>query len=598
MVLAAAIAARMMARCKSDDFAVTEIQGWGGEARVAPGGVKAGAVPVYDIANAGCVLLLGADIFEDGVSPVHYGWAYGEMRRGKPAKRGMMVYAGPRVSMTAASADHFIGVRKGMLGIFALGVAAETLALVSEGKGNSSLRSPAVKAFKNGLGPVTAEKASQISGVPAETFRRVAEELVKNGPSVAIPGDELFLHSNGAEAAEGVDLLNAVLRAANGGKALVHEPLESDIVLYRKMKEFIGVPEAAARYSSTQRLLAKAADGKMKLGIIIGANPVHELPGALNSAQALEKTGFVGVCGCFLNDTTRYADLVLPDNHFLESWSVQICGAMPGVPVLNAQQPVVSPLYGTMQAGDAILKASAIAGMDLGIQSQEALVEKMIGAFQAGLRGIPSSLNAKNAWEYMLQRGGWWPDDGGGEEKPVLRETNTWSKPGVINAATPVFAGGAEYPFHFHPYHTVNIGYGNGANLGWLMEMPEPMTTLSWGSWIEINPKTAKQLGVEDGDVLKVESPFGSIEAPAHLYPGIDTETVAAPFGFGHGSFGKYASNRGANAMKLIGEFPVRGAEVPAWRGIKVKLVKTGKKVEMVREGNPRGDYEGEVFQL
>lgn len=593
--ITAGIAARLVKQLGSDDFAVPDINGTAARARAA---AAHGPVPVYDLASAGCVLLLGADIFEEGSAPVHYSWAYGQMRRGSAIRRGMMLYAGPRVSMTAVSADHFFAVRKGQLGFFALGVAYEVVALaLAEGK----LSESAAAAYKAALVPYNAEHVSHLTGATAENIRKVAEELLTHAPAVAVAGDEVYLQTNGAAALEAVELLNAVLKSVKGGKSLLHAPAGDDAAVHKRMREFIGVPDKATDYATLQKALAGAADGKKKLGLILNANPVHELPAALNVAGALGKTGFVAVFGCFLNDTTRYADLVLPDSHFLESWSVQLPGVVPGSPVLNAQQPVIMPLYGTVQAGDALLKAAVLAGINLGAASQEALIAKMLETFRKDLKGVPATLSAKAAWEHLLARGGWWPvAEHGGQGGHEAEKHAAEPKPSVkkVNIEKPAFAGGAEHTFHLHPYHTVMHGNGATANSGWLMEMPEPMTTLSWGAWIEINKKTAQGLGIADGDILKVDSPFGSIEATAYLYPGIDPETVAVPFGFGHESYGKHASKRGFNAMTLIGDHPVRGAGLPAWRGIKVKLTKTGKNITMVREGNARGDYEGEVFQL
>jgi anaerobic selenocysteine-containing dehydrogenase len=101
-----------------------------------------------------------------------------------------------------------------------------------------------------------------------------------------------------------------------------------------------------------------------------------------------------------------------------------------------------------------------------------------------------------------------------------------------------------------------------------------------------------------EGDIVKVETKFGSIEVPALPYPGIAPDSIAIPMGLGHVSFGKYASGRGANVMRLVGNAEVKGLDAVAWRGIKAKITATGEKMTIITEGNPKGDYEGEVFQL
>jgi anaerobic selenocysteine-containing dehydrogenase len=53
------------------------------------------------------------------------------------------------------------------------------------------------------------------------------------------------------------------------------------------------------------------------------------------------------------------------------------------------------------------------------------------------------------------------------------------------------------------------------------------MTSVIWGSWVEINPKTADSLGIADGDLVEVHTAEGSVRAPAVLYPPIRPEVIA-----------------------------------------------------------------------
>ncbi len=599
--ITAAITKRVLEKLGSNNFVAPDISGR--ETHFAVSSLFTGrpALPYCDISQASCTLLLGADIFEDGFSPVHYGWAYGEMRRGNPTRRGRIIYAGSRVSMTAASADHFIAANKGTLGILALGVAHEILKIAEE---KGFLKDIPVFTKTNWIKTAKGEapeKISERTSVSINDIRMIAEELIKHEPSTVIPGEDVASHSNGFHSLKAVEFLNSILREINRQKQShgFMEPPQKDRELYDQMKNFIGVPEKARAYSTLQQVMARAADGKMELGIIIHSNPVHGTPVSIKADEALSRTGFVAAFGCFLNDTTRYADLILPDNHFLESWSLQVVDYPQGAPVLNIQQPVVEPLYETMQTGDAILKAASMAGVDIGVKSQEMMIEKMVGKFRSEWKGIPTEFREKKAWEFLLQKGGWWPEKKETYPDNVRPAAEKDRSPlPEIRVDDPTFSGKDAFPLHLHPYGTVNMANGSVTNLTWLLEMPEPMTTLSWGAWVEINPKTAQKHNITDGDVLKVESIYGSVEIPAYIYPGIGPDSVAIPFGYGHTSFGKHASNRGANVMELIGDFFVNGSDALAWRGIRVKIAKTGKNVKMVREGNPEGDYHGEVFQL
>src|SRR6478672_8951363 len=92
----------------------------------------------------------------------------------------------------------------------------------------------------------------------------------------------------------------------------------------------------------------------------------------------------------------------------------------------------------------------------------------------------------------------------------------------------------AQFPFMLHVYPSQAFSDGRTAHLPWLQEMPDPMTTVMWGSWVEVSPQAAEKLGVHEGDVLKVSSPQGSLELPVYVYPGLRPDVIAIPVGQGH----------------------------------------------------------------
>ncbi|MDH3228016.1 MAG: molybdopterin-dependent oxidoreductase, partial [Thermoleophilia bacterium] len=76
-------------------------------------------VPYYDIARAEYVLSIGAPVLDRWRSPVHYTRAFAEMRRGRATRRGKLVQAEARMSLTAANADEWLPIRPGSEGILA-----------------------------------------------------------------------------------------------------------------------------------------------------------------------------------------------------------------------------------------------------------------------------------------------------------------------------------------------------------------------------------------------------------------------------------------------------------------------------------------------
>ena len=110
----------------------------------------------------------------------------------------------------------------------------------------------------------------------------------------------------------------------------------------------------------------------------------------------------------------------------------------------------------------------------------------------------------------------------------------------------------SDFPLHFYPYPSPTLGQGRGANLPWLQELPDTLTSAIWGSWVEINPATARSYNIRQGDIVRVHSPHGSIDAPALHYPGIRPDVIAMPIGQGHIDYGRYASHRGANPLSIL----------------------------------------------
>jgi anaerobic selenocysteine-containing dehydrogenase len=141
----------------------------------------------------------------------------------------------------------------------------------------------------------------------------------------------------------------------------------------------------------------------------------------------------------------------------------------------------------------------------------------------------------------------------------------------------PVFDGdAAQFPFHFMPYPSQGLYDGSLAHLPWLQELPDPMTSGMWCSWIEINEKKAIALGIAQGDLIEITSTQGSVRAPAFLNPGIAPDVVAMPTGQGHTNFTRYASNRGVNPITILAPVTIADTGTLAWSATRVKIAKVG----------------------
>ncbi len=99
-----------------------------------------------------------------------------------------------------------------------------------------------------------------------------------------------------------------------------------------------------------------------------------------------------------------------------------------------------------------------------------------------------------------------------------------------VKISAPAFDGDANaFPFYFLPFASQLFYDGSLAHLPWMQEAPDPLSTVMWGTWVEINPKTAEKLAIRQGDLLEVASQHGKLRAPALVTPGIAPDVVAMP---------------------------------------------------------------------
>jgi molybdopterin-containing oxidoreductase family iron-sulfur binding subunit len=131
-----------------------------------------------------------------------------------------------------------------------------------------------------------------------------------------------------------------------------------------------------------------------------------------------------------------------------------------------------------------------------------------------------------------------------------------------------------EYPFHLINYKLMTMAEGRGANQPYLQEIIGPHLYERWDSWVEINPETAKSLGIKDGDPIWVESPAGKLKSRARLFPGTHPKCIHIPYGQGHTAYGRWAKGRGINPNDLlVREYDYLGGFV-AYSSTRVKVYK------------------------
>ncbi|HKW40992.1 MAG TPA: molybdopterin-dependent oxidoreductase [Gemmatimonadales bacterium] len=476
------------------------------------------AIPWYDFAAARYIVSFGADFMETWLSPVAYqngftrAHAFDAGRDGSMAK---FVYVGPRLGLTAMSADEWIAARPGTEGILALAMARLILS-------NRLAPVPADAArLRQSLASYTAEQAAGVVGIDAKDITRLAREFAESKGGLAVAGGIAAQYPNGAEIVAAVNILNYV--AGQVGKTVRFGPNNA----------FAG----AGSFRQLTELVADMSGGKVAMLLVHGANPAHSLPAAFS--EALGHVPYKVSFSPYLDETAAASDLVLPDLHPLEQWN----DSRPRAGVYALQQPVMQPVFpNTRHAADVILRATGKAGTFKDyVQTRWRTLHERYGRG----RGFD------DFWNDALQHGGFYVDT------PVqaVRLGPDSSKLPALGGAIAIVPGWpAKQGLIVFP--SIGLHDGRGANKPWLQELPDPVSKITWHGWVEVHPETAAKWQVANGDIVLLKSDYGAVRAPVWITPGIRPDVLAIPMGQGHKAYGRYAKDRSFNAFELLSPAP------------------------------------------
>jgi anaerobic selenocysteine-containing dehydrogenase len=501
-------------------------------------------LPTLDLERSRYLVSFGADFLGTWNSVVAQGVAYGRMRQGQAGIRPKFVHVEPRMSQTGANADEFVAIKPGTEGVLALGLAHAIMAGGLRSAAAAGKAGSLVDGWSAGLADYSPDKVEQRTGVKAARVERLAREFASHGPSVALVAGAPLAHTNGLFHALAVNALNALVGSVGQPGGVVF------------------TPQAAAQPSTRPMREILAADAAPKVLLLDDVNPVFASPASWKVREALQRVPFIASFGSFIDETSALADLILPDHSFLESWvdAAPESGSLKAAPVTAG--PAMRPLYDTRSTPDVLLDVSRRLAK-------------------------PISPPLPNTFEEMLQadtpkgvspRTGDRPLTGG--DRPLTggdRPLTGGDKPSGLSVRyeEPQFDGDAsQYPYHFMPYASQSFLDGSLAHLPWLQELPDPLTSGMWCSWVEINAQAAEKAGIHLGDVIEITSAHGSVRAPAVLSPGLAPDAIAMPVGQGHQSFTRYASGRGVNPIAILAPAVEPSTGVLAWSATRVKITR------------------------
>lgn len=506
-------------------------------------------VPMYVVDGAKTILSFGAEFLHTWLLPISQSMGYANSRDPKVGGTvSRLVCVEPRVGNTSAMADVFLAPNVGS----EVGVALAIAKLLAEKKGYSG---PAAAL----LGAVDVDALAGAAGLAREKLEEVAGWLAE-GPSVVFPGGT---HTSAAptDLAIASMILNEV--AGNIGTTVVFGP-EVNLDGYGTFRDVAG-------------LIGECAAGNVGVLFLDGLDLAYAMPADLNVKDALSKVGLVVAFANEPNDSLGTNTLVLPPGSTLETWGDN--EAVRGRHTL--QQPAMMPLHDTKAIGDVLLAAAKALSLTAPVPASPAtpvdaaVLEAMVGTKAGGtdpatpatpafparpgfeaagwreylaawwnavvwpLAGAPGTF--QEFWTSCLERGGYFHD---------LTAHGATFALAALPATGVTAPEGSDAVLALFPH--IHLHDGRHANRPWAQEIPEPLSTYTWGTWVEIHPDLAAEMGLSAEDGVVVETSSGSIEVGWFGSPGIRKDLVAVVMGNGHENAGRYA-RYGKNPLKLIG---------------------------------------------
>jgi len=481
-------------------------------------------LPTFDFGESRYVIAFGADFLGTWNSPVSQSVGYGQMRQGRPGMRGKFIQVETRMSQTGANADEWVPMKPGLDGVLALGLAHVIMKTGGRRPDTAGRAGTLIEGWAGGLAEYSPQEVEKRTGVAAARIERLAKEFAEQRPAVALIGGAPLAQTNGLFSALAVNALNALVGSVETAGGVFFTP--------------------QAKVNAPARSIDKIADSNIQLLLIDGANPVFATPHSWKVRETLMKIPFIVSFGNFLDETSTLADLILPDHSFLESWVESRPESGAKTAVTTVAGPVMRPLHDTRAMPDVLLEVG---------------------------RKLKKPLSPALPWqtfEEMVRSS---------EKSPAVIDRRYSGAARTVNFIAPQFDGDAgEYPFHFLPYASAAFFDGSTAHLPWLQELPDPLSSAMWSSWVEINPQTAARLQIGQGDLVEITSSQGALRVPAFVSPGIAPDVIAMPVGQGHETFTRYASGRGENPISILAPVKEKETGALAWAATRVKIAKAG----------------------
>jgi molybdopterin-containing oxidoreductase family iron-sulfur binding subunit len=453
--------------------------------------------PHYSFDRARVIVSLDCDFLLAHPAAVKHTREFARGRRADdPSKTMSRLYVFESgFSLTGANADHRFGVRSRDVSAVAGRLAAR---LIPEAT------------------PSSADARQHFNEATPEALGFVGEALEQ------IIGD--------LEANQGASLVVAGPRQPAAVHVLAHL-INEHLGNVGSTVRYTELPDATPHAASIRTLVEDMAAKKVTTLLIIGGNPAYDAPADVEFAENLQKVRTSIHLSLHDDETSRLCTWHVPRAHYLESWGDT--RAWDGT--IGIVQPLIRPLFDGLSPLELL---AVLAGDD------ETAGYDIARRTFAQTTGVS---DGDRVWRRTLH-------DGYLAGSADSTATPSIESAAVADAAEALWRSWAPPSgdtFELVFVQDASVYDGRFANNGWLQELPDPLTKMTWDNAVLMGPEAAERLGADTGDMVRIGHAGRAVEAAVCLVPGQHPLSVTLNLGYGRQGAGEVGNDAGFDFYQL-----------------------------------------------
>lgn len=386
---------------------------------------------------------------------------------------------------------------------------------------------------------------SHITWVPEEKIKAMARAIACEGPTCIQIGQALEASNNSIQTLRAIICILAITGNIERPGSMVQwvpspagpmedfaleVPAPEELPIGANEHKLLAMPPFAMCHWDSVCKDLLYGEKKVKVMHLVGTNPVLAYANAKEVFQALSEVEFISVVDLYMGPSARFADLVLPAAHWLET--DDIYDMHPRFFVSAIVKAVEPPGEAWPDNRIFLELGKRLASIYWPFEDVEEMLDYQLR--KAGIRweefkevGV---LATTGEVHYNKHERGYWRKGGGFptptgkvelysttleklgyDPLPHYKEPNESPLDGSLSGVYPlILTTGGRVPYYFHSQYRENP---------WLRELqPYPV--------VQIHPETASKYGIKEGDWVWIETPRGRIKQKAKLFSGMDPRIV------------------------------------------------------------------------